>query len=99
MALYPNPQFDQLVNEYFIRGRDPQLLYQGSQESIIQELKAWIVRRKQVYKEQLELRDQAQESTKLGLTSPDIARDPEYVSQVLSRHARRVVRKPKEQSS
>ena len=99
MALYSNPQFDQLVNEYFNHDRDPQFLYQGSQESIIEELKAWIIRRKQVYKEQLELRDQAQESTKLGLTSPRIARDPEYVSQVLTRHARIHVSKTEEQSS
>ena len=93
MPLYWNPQFDQLVDEYFGHGRDPRYLYQGSQETIIEELKAWIIRRKQVYKEQLELRDQAQESTKLGLTSPRIARDPEYVSQVLNRHARSKVRK------
>ena len=96
MALYSNPQFDRQVDEYFSHDRDPQFLYQGSQETIIEELKAWIIRRKQVYKEQLELRDQAQESTKLGLTNPRIARDPEYVSQVLSRHARSKVRKTEE---
>ena len=99
MPLYWNPQFDQLVDEYFAHGRNPRYLYQGSQEKIIEELKAWIIRRKQVYKEQLELRDQAQESTKLGLTSPRIARDPEYVSQVLARHARSKVRKTEEQPS
>ena len=99
MALYSNPEFDRLVDEYFENDRDPHFLYQGSQENITEMLKAWIVRRKQVYKEQLELRDQAQESTKLGLTTPRIARDPEYVSQVLSRHARIHVRKPEAQSA
>ena len=96
MALYCNPQLDHLVDEYFKHDRDPQFLYQGSEESIIEELKVWIVRRKLVYKEQLELRDQAQESTKLGLISPRIARDPEYVNQVVNRHARIKVLKTKE---
>ena len=99
MAFYSDSQFDQQVNEYFNNGHDPRLLYHGSKEDIIEKLKAWIVCRKQVYKEQLELRDQAQESTKLGLTSPRIARDPEYVRQVVSRHARIKVRKTEEQSS
>ena len=98
MALYSNPHFNRAVDEYFDHDRDPQFLYRGSLESIIEELKAWIVRRKQVYKEQLELRHQAQESTKLGLASPRIARDPEYVSQVVKRHARTQVRKTEEQA-
>lgn len=99
MALYSDPEIDELVDNYFSNGRDPRLLYQGSNENITEKLKAWIPRRKQVYKEQLELRDQAQESTKLGLTNPRIARDPEYVSKVVSRHARIKVREIKDQSS
>ena len=92
MALYSDPQFNRAVDEYFNHDHDIEYIYQGSTESIIEELKAWVIRRKQVYKEQLELRHQAQESTKLGLASPHIARDPEYVSQVVKRHARTLVR-------
>ena len=97
MALYSDPEFDRLVGQYFENDRNPQFLYQGSLENIIEELEEWIIRRKQVYKEQLELRDQAQQSTKLGLDSPRIARDPQYVNQVVSRHARSKVRKTAEQ--
>ena len=40
MALSSDLQFNQLMDRYFDTDRDPQFLYRGSQESIIEELKA-----------------------------------------------------------
>lgn len=52
------------MDRYFDSDCDPQFLYQGNQETIVKELKAWIIRRKEVYKEQMKLRDESQKSSK-----------------------------------
>ena len=56
--------------------------------TIIEELKAWVCRRKKVYKEQTGLRDQCQKSTKEAMDSLSKARELGYVSAVMSRYAR-----------
>ncbi len=79
------------MEKHFDHDRDPKFLYQGSHEAIIEELKGWVVRRKEVYKEQMELRDQAQTSTKEGMSSPGKTREPAYMSACLKRHSRTTV--------
>lgn len=98
MALYSDPQFDQLMFQYFENGCNPQSLYQGSQEDIIEVLKAWVIRRKAVYKDQMELRDQSQKSAKLVLSSPNEARNPRRINELNSETDRSQVRSTKEQS-
>lgn len=88
MAPYSDPQMEQLMDLYFDNDGDPQYLYRGSQESITEELKAWVVRSKEVYKEQIELRHGLQKSTMEGLSSPGKMREPGAISAALSRHAR-----------
>lgn len=46
MVLSSDPLFNQLMDRHFDSDRDPQFLYRGSQEHIIEELKAWVCRRK-----------------------------------------------------
>lgn len=99
MALFSDPQFDQLMDQYFDDDCDPQFLYRGSQEDIIEVLKAWVIRRKMVFKEQMELGDQAQKSSKLTLSSPSEAQNPKNLSDAISRAARIRVRSTKEQAS
>lgn len=64
MAPFSDPNMNQLMERYFDSDCYPQFLYQCSQETVVKELKTWIVRRKEVYKEQMELRDQSQKSSK-----------------------------------
>ena len=68
MAPFSDPQMNQLMDRYSVSNCQPQFLYQGSQESIVKELQAWIVRRKEVYKEQMELRDESQKASKAILS-------------------------------
>lgn len=93
MVLSSDPLFNQLLDRHFDSDRAPQFLYRGSQEHIIVKLKAWVCRRKKVYKEQMELRHQCQKSTKEIMSSPAKAREPGYVSAVMSRYARVTVRR------
>ena len=91
MALFSDPQLTQLMEQYFDHDCNPQFLFQGSHEAIIEELKGWVVRRKEVYKEQMELRDQAQTQTKEGMSSPGKTREPAYMSASLKRYSRTTV--------
>lgn len=79
---------DQRKDQYFKQDRDPQLLYQGTQETIVKELKAWVVRRKEVIKEQMELRNKSQKSTKELISSAVKAADPGQMRIFLERNAR-----------
>ncbi len=88
MALFSDPQLTQVMEQYFDHDCNPQFLYQGSHEAIIEELKGWVVRRKEVYKEQMELRDQAQTSTKEVMSSKGKVKTPAYMSACLKRHSR-----------
>ncbi|CAD6572997.1 MAG: hypothetical protein ASARMPRED_005821 [Alectoria sarmentosa] len=79
---------DHLMDQYLEHERDPKFLYQGSQESIIKELHAWIVRRKEVYREQMEVRDLSQKATKATMNDPVIVQEPGYFSTILGRKNR-----------
>ena len=92
MALYSDPEFDERMNKYFDH-KDPQLLYQGSNEDIIEILKAWVVRRKAVFKEQFELRNQCHKSSRRLLNREARTQEPGYLLEVLDRNARVKVRK------
>lgn len=88
MAPFLDPAMDQRKDQYFKQDRDPQLLYQGTQETIVKELKAWVVRRKEVIKEQMELRNKSQKSTKELISSAVKAADPGQMRIFLERNAR-----------
>lgn len=47
MVLSSDPLFNQPMDRYSDSDRDPQFLYRGSQERIIEKLKAWVCRRKE----------------------------------------------------
>ena len=88
MTVFSDPQVTQAMAKYFDHDLDPQYLYQGSHETIIEELKAWVIRRKEVYEEQMKLRDQSQKALKLYLESPLKAMEPGNVSITYSRYTR-----------
>ncbi|KAF6226995.1 hypothetical protein HO133_008436 [Letharia lupina] len=56
MAPFSDPQMHQPMDQYWKHDHDPQFLYRGSQEDIVKELEAWVVHRKEVYKERLRSR-------------------------------------------
>ena len=60
---------NRLMTRYYGRDRDPRFLYDGGQETIVKELHAWVVRRQQVSREQMELRGKIVAST-VGVGSP-----------------------------
>ena len=64
MSPFSDPKMERRKDQYFKRNRDPQFLYQGPQEAIVKELKAWVVRRKEVAREQIALKDKLQDSTR-----------------------------------
>lgn len=94
MAPFSDPIMDQLMDRYFDSDCQPQFLYQGSQENIVKELKAWLVRRKAVYKEQMELRDQSQKSGK-EIMSGQVQKSeyPAFLTASLNASKRATVRK------
>ena len=59
----------------------PTPLAKGALKLYVAELKAWIVRRQKVYKEQLELRDQLHKMTQ-EMVTPDTIRDAQYLSMI-----------------
>lgn len=88
MAPFSDPHLDELVDQYFSHDCHPKFLYQGSQESIIEELKAWVGRRKEVHKAQMELRHEAQKASEEVYSSPSKYQDPEFIRVVQNRIAR-----------
>lgn len=76
------------MTQYYIHNRQPNFLYPGSLETIVTELKAWVVQRKGVYKEHLELRDQAQKLTQQMFNGEIKAEPPTSLNIALSRQAR-----------
>ena len=97
MAPFSDPQMNQLMDRYFDSDCHPQFLYQGSLENIIKELQAWIVRRKEVYKEQMELRDESQKASKAILSGQvQASARSVFMRESMSRVDRVTVRKTEE---
>lgn len=81
------------ISEWYESGQSPCYLHQGSQEALIQELKAWIERRLQEYKEVNEFREECQrhrismlesargEGWVAQQTVPDMSPKVSYISQ------------------
>ena len=92
MAPDSQSKFDQQVDQYFEKDHNPQFLYQGSHEDIIEKLKAWIVRRKVAYKEQMELRERSQKASKEIFDFPEKVMEPGYMNVILARYDRVTVR-------
>lgn len=74
MAPFIDPKMNQLMNQYYGSDSNPKFLYDGSQEQIVKELQAWVVRRQKVSQEQMELREKIFESTLTVKTSTTTAR-------------------------
>ena len=91
MAPFTDPHMEQLKEQYYASECDPKFFYQGSQESIIEELKAWVVRRKEVYKAQMKSRHESQKSTRENFNSPAKALDPESIRVAKVRYSRAMV--------
>ncbi len=52
-----------MMTRYYGSRCNPKYLYDGSQENIVKELQAWVVRRQEVSREQEEMREKILEST------------------------------------
>ena len=91
MAPFLDTQLEALFILYHDRERDPQLLYGGSQDNIVEELKTWLVRRKEVFMEQRELKDQSQLRIEKMLSSEVKAPDPGHLDSILERRMRGMV--------
>ena len=63
MAPFTDPKMNQLMTSYYGSKCNPKYLYGGSQENIVKEMQAWVIRRQEVSREQEEIREKILEST------------------------------------
>ena len=96
MVLFSDPQFVQLMEQYINSYRHPQFLYQGSQDNIVEALKAWVIRRKDLIRVRMELRGRVLQSMIVGMNGPNRAPDPVYLNHNVRREAEIEVRWTKE---
>lgn len=78
---------------YFRLKCQPKDLFPGSNEIIIEKLKFWVARRKDIYKGQMDCKYQSLKSLLELYKSPDISLEPDYIGEILSRKVRAKVRK------
>lgn len=93
MAPFSDRQLEQLFIQYNDRERDRVFIYHGSQDVIIKELKAWVLRRKEVFAEQKRLLNISERRIEGMLSSEVKTPEPEHLDLVLRRRARRLVGK------
>ena len=63
MAPFLNPELTEMMEKFLARKCETSSSYEGSQKTIIEELKAWVIHRKEDYKEQMALGDECQKSS------------------------------------
>ena len=98
MVLFSDPQFIQLMEKYVDSYRDPLFLYQGSQDNIVEALKAWVIRRKQLIKVRMVLRERVLRSMIVDMNIPNKEPDPVFLNHNVRWEAGIEVRLTKEPS-
>ena len=71
MASVPGLIPDIFRLNWYAHERDQRFLFQGSQETIVKELKAWVVRRKEFVKQYYGLMFESQAALKTHLSAPN----------------------------